>query len=439
LEHREKNRAVYLTNEQEVIKSKDVTHNWSNISSLIHILKELCLITWTHINISNASEEHDMSEEMDVIDEVPTRQNQLFAQLSHIYAIIFNQLKEQCDQKFVNLYHEYSDYKKESIGKLVAAKQYGYAVGLAEANEEFETLIFICEETSFFTDGQQQLGKYAQEFRHKGFPETLFNWYLSQGKIKKLVDNLPSLDREREAFLKQHDPKLLWLLQLRTGKFSEAAKETTTLAKESGDFFEKKYLLAVECLCEQLDALENNENNNNNVKKPVAVQERDSFQYRHRRLIEYQTRVATETQRPELQHQILNTRDLIDETIAIANPPHLLDIHSAFTIYDLTTKDRSYEENLTLLRYLCTRTLMLDEWEAFALSEKTLEEREIAEIWDDTYLVQILRSNANFMHVVTPKLLLSLSNDIDYSPDAWDCIKSAYAMVFSETTLPELM
>jgi hypothetical protein len=434
LEHREKNRAIYLTNDQEIAKSKDLAHNWSNISSLVHILKELCQVTWSHINISN--EEHDMSEEMDVIDEIPTRQNQLFAQLSHIYAIIFNQHKEQCDQNFVDLYHEFSEYKKESIGRLVAAKQYGYAVGLAEANDEYETLIFICEETNFFSDGQQQLAKYAQEFRQKGFPEILFNWYLIQGKIKQLVDNLPFLDREREAFLKQHDPKLLWLLQLRTGKFSETAKEITSLAKESGDFFEKKYLLAVECLCEQLDALENNEKNN--VKKPI-VEDRDSFQYRHRRLIEYQTRVATETQRPELEHQILSTRDFIDQTIAIANPPHLLDIHSAFTIYDLTTKDRSYEENLSLLRHICSQTLILDDWESFVPKEKVLEEREIAEIWDSTYLVQILRCNANFMHVVTPKLLLSLRKDMNLSSEAWDCIKSAYAMVFSETTLPELM
>jgi hypothetical protein len=439
LDHREKNKAIYLINEQEFIKSKDLAHNWSNISSLVHILKELCQITWSHLSVTE--EEHDMSDEMDVIDETPTRQNQLFAQLAHIYAIIFTQLKELCNKEYPNLYQEYCEYKKESFGKLVAAKQYAYAVSLAELNEEFETLIFICEETHYFSEGQLQLAKYAATYVDSGFPEALFNWYLRQGKIKKLVDNLPSLDKQREVFLKQHDPKLLWLLQLRIGKFSECAKETATLAQKSGDYLEKKYLLAVDCLCEQMDFL--GKNKIDNLDKLVEsdktlVEDKDSFQYRHRRIIEYQDRVARQTMRPDFKHQILSAKELIDETISIANPPHLLDMHSALKIYELTTKDRSYEENLNLLRYICTRILLLDDWEAFAIKEKVLEEREIAEIWSETYLVQILRSGADFMHIITPKLILSLRNEIEYTQEAWDCVKSAYAMVFSETTLPEL-
>jgi hypothetical protein len=438
LDHRENNKAIYLTNEQESIKSKDLAHNWSSISSLVHILKELCQITWGHLNIGNLIEESrdERSEEMDIIDEIPTRKNQLFAQLSHLYAIIFNQLKEQCDNgnELDNQYNDFCEYKKESIGKLVAAKQYAYAINLALANEEFEALVFICEDTSYFSEGQLELAKYAQMFINKGFPEVLFSWYLRHGKIKKLVDNLPFLDNQRETFLKQHHPKLLWLLYLRKDKFSDCAKETDNLAKEAGDFVEKKYLLAVDRLCIQMDALTNNKLNTQ------PVEDDQSYQYRHRRLIEYQNRVATDAHRPELRHKIISTRELIDATITIANPPHLLDVASAFMIYNLTTKDRSYEENLSLLRYICTRTLFLDDWEGFVTQVQLhgLEEKEIVELWDSTYLVQILRSNADFMHIITPKLLLKLRTETDYTLDAWEGIKSAYAMVFSETTLPEM-
>jgi len=434
LEHREKNKAVYLVNDSEISKSKDFVLNLSNISSLVNLLKELCQLSWSHLNLSEHEEIRDMSDEMDVINEVPTRNELIFGQLYNFYSIIFSQLREQCNHStrdLSNLENEYDDFKKASIGKLLKAKQFGYALNLAEQNEEFETLVFICEETSYFVDGQQELTKYAQQYINKGFPEILFNWYLKQRKVKKLVDNLPILDTPREIFLKKHESKLLWLFYLRIGKYSECAKETTNVAKNTDSFFEKKYLLAVDSLCNSVRV----NGDNNKLDKPIAIDE-ESYQNRHRELIKYQVRVADDTHRPEWKTQILSTIDLIEATLSISHPPHILDVASAFSIYNLSTKDHSYAENLSLLSSICQRTLFFDDWEYVASQSLTLDESSIVDrFWDNSYLVQILRSHPSLMSIITPKLLLRVINDCNFSVEATEVIQSAYAMVFSELNL----
>jgi len=435
LDHRERNKSVYLTNDEEISRARDFANNWTNITSLIHILKELCEISWSHLKGCENEPIRNLDEEMDVVEEIPSHRNQIFCQLFNFYSIIFSQLKEQSNQDgdFIDLTQDnYEEYKIESIGKLVAAKQYGYAILLAEQNEEFETLVFVCEETSHFSDGQKELAKYAQKFLHRGFPEVLFKWYLSQGRIKKLVDNFPFLDTQREKFLKKNDPKLLWLFYLRIGKFGECNKQTPQLAQTTENLFEKRYLLSVGCLCAQLD----NSNSSDTTVKPVVVHDEDSYQSRHRELIDYQLRVAEESQRPELKTQILTTRELIDATISIAHPPHLLDVASIFSIYNLSSKDHSYEEKLSLLVHSCRRTLLLDDWEYFAEQAKTLDERTVVEqFWDKSYLVQLLRSDPSLMCIITPKLLLKIIKE-EYSVEACEAIQSAYAMVFSESSLP---
>jgi hypothetical protein len=243
-----------------------------------------------------------------------------------------------------------------------------------------------------------------------------------------LVDNLPILDTQREIFLINHDSKLLWLFYLRIGKFSECSKESTNLAKHTDNFFEKKYLLAVDSLCSSID--------DNKLEKPL-INDEESFQSRHRELIKYQVRVAEDAHRPEWKTQILSTRELIDSTMSLSHPPHILDIASAFSIYNLSTKDHNYEENLSLLVSLCKRTLFLDDWEHFANQSLTLDESTIVEqFWDKSYLVQILRGDPSLMSIISPKLLLRVINDCNYTVEATEVIQSAYAMVFSESILP---
>ena len=87
-------------NEKESRKSKDLSHNWSNISSLVHLLKELCQITWSNVqglqvddNNNEKEERRNDNEGMDVMDEIPNRKSQVYGQLYNFYSIIFTQLK----------------------------------------------------------------------------------------------------------------------------------------------------------------------------------------------------------------------------------------------------------------------------------------------------------------------------------------------------------
>jgi hypothetical protein len=83
---------------------------------------------------------------MDVIgyDSISSK---LYLQIYQLYSIILQQLKLRSDfMSFDGQYEdEYKEYKKLSIQKLLNSKKFHFAVGLAEAYQDYETLIYICE------------------------------------------------------------------------------------------------------------------------------------------------------------------------------------------------------------------------------------------------------------------------------------------------------
>lgn len=454
-DHREKNRSVYFKSPQE---ERDATVT-SHFPELVGILQELCAITWTYLG-NNAStpggsnDERIQAEEMEVVGDtssLPLREK-LFLQLYRLYYISFYQIRiqvnaaspgnnsnDQANQSTStnnnnnnSLFSrpidssidsalardQFLEYKRQSISLLLEARQIGYALDLAETFEDYEALIYICEETDFFHDNaEDQLMKYAKNYISNGFPSVLFNWFLKKGKIQKLIDLFPFLDTQREMFLLNY-PKLLWLYYARKEKYNDSSIELTKLAFDTNNFVEKKCFLALDVICNELN-------------ETKATLEAMNKNYRHRELSQYQDRLYAISKRDEFRTRVLSPIELIEATWTIAHQPSVLDIASAFQIYTLTVKDRDYDSNARLLVDIISKTLLLDNWEN--ISRFSNSDDDLIENIKSTYLVQVCIFSAEVRLLITPRIISKLIYDLHLSSGAREIVQSAYAMVYQQT------
>ncbi|RWS17451.1 nuclear pore complex protein Nup133-like protein [Dinothrombium tinctorium] len=158
-----------------------------------------------------------------------------------------NQLKylEPGSERYLAVENNFKTDRAKFMEPLVAGKQYERAISLAEKYEDFSTLIKICEEL----DNKERLQRYVVDYSDKGFSEYLFNWYMKEGKVGKMLATTSS---ELGSFLKGYK-NIEWIHQIGINKFDDASKTLKELAlnEESND--RKRTLFSLSKLCALAD------------------------------------------------------------------------------------------------------------------------------------------------------------------------------------------
>jgi hypothetical protein len=124
--------------------------------------------------------------------------------------------------------------RKQSLHRLAK----GHLLKLAEKHMDFDVLIGICESQG----DRVRLAEYMRRYRTNGFAQDLFQWYLANGKRRKLLSLPAEYNNELAEFLRPHK-SLLWVHSLGMGQYSTAASALSDLADHENRFLGKKKVL----------------------------------------------------------------------------------------------------------------------------------------------------------------------------------------------------
>ncbi|XP_064600211.1 LOW QUALITY PROTEIN: nuclear pore complex protein Nup133-like [Liolophura sinensis] len=147
--------------------------------------------------------------------------------------------KERLDQ----VLRKYEEDRQALLQPFIEYEEYERAASLAEKYYDFPTLIKICETTN----KQDRLDRYITQFANRGFSETLFKWYLKEGKRGKLLA-MPVRDQsELSEFLKSGNNRYLsWVHDIAANNFSAAHTTLLQLGlEERGSVAKRKTLLSL--------------------------------------------------------------------------------------------------------------------------------------------------------------------------------------------------
>ncbi|EDV29152.1 uncharacterized protein TRIADDRAFT_52740 [Trichoplax adhaerens] len=121
------------------------------------------------------------------------------------------------------------------IRPLLDGKQTVRAATLAEKFYDFESLVRLCEEDN----NKDQLQEYMIQFAQQGFPQFVFQWYLSRGEYRKLLELHDSQDVNLKNFLRSR-PNLSWIHDVKIGAFTDASHTLKELAENEKDLLSRK-------------------------------------------------------------------------------------------------------------------------------------------------------------------------------------------------------
>lgn len=137
----------------------------------------------------------------------------------------------------------YEEDRAALISMLMDHKEYEKAASLAEKYYDFTTLAIVCD----ITDDTERRQRYCNIFAHKGFRESMYNYYLRIGKRGKLL-TMP-LTMELSLVLSKCK-SLSWLRDIESEDYFSAYETLLSLALEEKKFVSrKKTVLAMAKLC----------------------------------------------------------------------------------------------------------------------------------------------------------------------------------------------
>ncbi|GAB1599408.1 nuclear pore complex protein Nup133-like [Argonauta hians] len=176
----------------------------------------------------------------------------LFNQLTDLADILLDgyvsqltslELYDRTSSRYSQLCKMYEEDRTLLTSMLMNHQEYSKAASLAEKYYDFNTLAKVCD----ITDDSERLGKYCMLFVHKGFRESMYNYYLNTGKRGKLL----TMPRTVELSLVLSKCKSIsWLMDIETPDYFSAYETLINLAIEEKKFVaRKKTLLAMAKLC----------------------------------------------------------------------------------------------------------------------------------------------------------------------------------------------
>ncbi|XP_029640862.1 nuclear pore complex protein Nup133 [Octopus sinensis] len=185
------------------------------------------------------------------------------AQDHHYQTTLFNQLTDLADilldgytsqlislekydktsSRYTQLCKMYEEDRALLTSMLMNHQEYAKAASLAEKYYDFNTLAKVCD----ITDDTERLEKYCMLFVHKGFRESMYNYYLNMGKRGKLLTMPMTVEL---SLVLSKCKSISWLMDIETQDYFSAYETLINLAMEEKKFVaRKKTLLSMAKLC----------------------------------------------------------------------------------------------------------------------------------------------------------------------------------------------
>ncbi|RDD40881.1 Nuclear pore complex protein Nup133 [Trichoplax sp. H2] len=173
----------------------------------------------------------------------PQIRDSLFTRLVDLTTLILTGYEDQLNSlRFCNnktrMKEVLESFEKDRctlIRPLLDGKQTVRAATLAEKFYDFESLVRLCEEDN----NKDQLQEYMIQFAQQGFPQFVFQWYLSRGEYRKLLELHDSQDVNLKNFLRSR-PNLSWIHDVKIGAFTDASHTLKELAENEKDLLSRK-------------------------------------------------------------------------------------------------------------------------------------------------------------------------------------------------------
>lgn len=135
-------------------------------------------------------------------------------------------IRNNNQEKFTVLHHQYEAQRFDLIYPLVEDEQYELAAKLAEKYIDFQILVIICDRT----ENQNRLDEYIERFKEQNFSQFAISWHMKQNKQGDLFERFRNNQADLAKFLHNH-PSLAWIQLIFNGELAKASNILFDLAK----------------------------------------------------------------------------------------------------------------------------------------------------------------------------------------------------------------